>query len=152
MIRITIPEPCIPLLREVYANKLNATSRGARYAMNAKKKAFKEAVRHGATVDGEPVEGDNITAIYALTLPRCDWDAPIKSVQDACEALAIASRDDRFIKNALTVIVRPGKPTHKKPLRTPQVVADFYSTTEEKEEILARIYHLLDWSQRCWAK
>ena len=152
MIRVTIKDPVLALLPPIYANKLNATSRGARYAMNAKKKAFTEAVRLGATVDGEPVEGDNITAIYALTLPRCDWDAPIKSLQDACEALAIASRDDRFIKNALTVIVRPGKATPRKPLRTPQVVADFYSTTEEKDEILARIYHLLDWSQRCWAK
>jgi hypothetical protein len=152
MIRVTIKDPVLALLPPIYANKLNATSRGARYAMNAKKKAFKEAVRLGATVEGEPVEGDNITAIYALTLPRCDWDAPIKSLQDACEALAIASRDDRFIKNALTVIVRPGKETTKRPQRDKEVVAEFYSTIEEKDEILARIYHLLDWSQRCWAK
>lgn len=151
-IKVTIDnDTTLDMLRGVYANKLNATSRGARYAMNSKKRAFKEAVRLTAKVEGEPVEGNNVTAIYVLTLPRCDWDAPIKSMQDACEELAIAARDDRLIKAALTVIVRPCSETKKRIGRPRQVVAEFYSTEKEKEKVLARVYHLLDWAADCWA-
>lgn len=150
MIRITIDEPAtLDLLRTVYANKLNATSKGARYSMNSKKRAFKEAVRLTAKVDGEPATGDPVLAIYSITLPRCDWDAPIKALQDSIEPW-IGCRDDRVIRYAWIFLTRPGKETKYKPDRPKQVVVDLYNAVEEKEKALARAYHLLDWGAECW--
>ena len=150
MITITIPEQVLPLLREVYANKLNATSRGARYAMNTKKRAFKEAVRVASTVEGAPVQGPNITAIYRFVLPRCDLDAPLKSVQDAIESIGIACRDDRVIRTASIFLFRPKKATKKRAGRSPGVTVYLFNTTTEKPMILSKTFHLLDESAEAW--
>jgi hypothetical protein len=152
VIRITIDdEATLDLLCKVYANRLNATSRGARYAMNSKKRAFKEAVFATAKVDGDPVKGEVVAAVYTLTLPRCDWDAPIKALQDAVQKW-IGCQDDRVIRYAMAFLARPGKETRKKPLRKRQIVIDLYDATSEKERIMSRIYHLLDWGEMCWNK
>ena len=152
MIRITIDnDATLDLLKSVYANRLNATSRGARYSMNSKKRSFKEAVRLTAKVDGEPATGDPVLAIYALCLHRCDWDAPIKALQDAIEPW-IACRNDRVIRYAFTFLSRPGKATKKKPERPLSIVVDLYDATHEKDGIMARVWHLLDWGAMCWQK
>ena len=150
MIRITIDDPAtLDMLKGVYANKLNATSRGARYSMNSKKRAFKEAVRLTAKVEGEPATGDPVLAIYSLTLPRCDWDAPIKALQDAIEPW-IGCKNDRVIRYAWTFLTRPGKATKYKPVRPKQVVVYLYNANEEKDQALSRAFHLFDWGKRCW--
>lgn len=150
VIKITIDDPAtLDMLKGVYANKLNATSRGARYSMNNKKRAFKEAVRLTAKVEGEPATGDPVLAIYQLTLPRCDWDAPIKALQDAIEPW-IGCRDDRVIRYAWTFLTRPGKATKYKPDRPRQVVVHLFNANEEKDQALARAFHLFDWGKLCW--
>lgn len=150
MIRITIDEPAtLDMLRAVYANKLNATSRGARYSMNSKKKAFKEAVRLTARVEGEPATGDPVLAIYLIVLPRCDWDAPIKALQDAIEPY-IGCRNDRVIRYAWVFLVRPGKKTRYKPERKKGIVVELYNAKEEKDAAMTRAEHLLEWGAECW--
>jgi len=152
MIKITIEDPgAIEMLKGLYANKLNATSRGARFAMNSKKRAFKEAVRLTAKIEGEPATGDPVLALYQITLPRCDVDAPIKALQDAIEPW-IACKNDRVIRYSMSFLVRPGKETKKKPERLPGVVVYLYNAVEEKEAILARVFHLLDWGAVCWER
>jgi hypothetical protein len=152
MIRITISNAStLNLLTEVYANRLNATSRGARFSMNSKKRNFKEAVRLTAQVEGDPVEGDPVLAVYDLCLKRCDWDAPIKALQDAIEPW-IACRNDRVIRYAWAFLTRPGKETKKKPERKCRVIVDLYNADKEKDLALARAYHLLDWGAMCWQK
>ena len=152
MIRITVDNTItLDLLKSVYANRLNATSRGARYSMNKRKRDFSEAVRMTAKVDGTPPEGNAILAVYALTLPRCDWDAPIKALQDAIEPW-IGCKNDRVIRYAWVFLVRPGRETKKKPERKRQVVVDLYNAATEKEKALARAYHLLDLGAACWEK
>ena len=152
MIRITIDdEETLDQLCTVYANRLNAASRGARYAMNSKKKKFKEMVWERAKVEGEPATGDPVMAIYILTLPRCDWDAPIKSLQDAIQEY-IGCKDDRVIRYACTFLVRPGKESRKRPARQRKIVVELFNAVEEKEDILARMFHLLDWGAACYAR
>ena len=150
MIGITIDEPAtLDLLKNVYANKLNATSRGARYAMNSKKRAFKEAVRLTAKAEGTPATGDPVIAIYHFQLNRIDWDAPVKAVQDAIEPW-IACKNDRVIRYAWCFLTRPGKATTKKPDRPRKVEVFLYNAEEEKDAALAKAYHLLDWWACCW--
>ena len=152
MIRITISNAStLNLLTEVYANRLNATSRGARFSMNSKKRNFKEAVRLTAQVEGAPVEGAPVLAVYDLCLKRCDWDAPIKALQDAIEPW-IACRNDRVIRYAWAFLTRPGKETKKKPERKCRVIVYLYNADKEKDLALARAYHLLDWGAMCWQK
>ena len=69
-------EHVLSLVRSVYANRLNAASRGARYSMNARKQKFMRAFIEAASVEGNPVSGDNVVAIYHFVLPRADrdWD------------------------------------------------------------------------------
>ena len=152
MIRITIDDPAtLDLLKHVYANKLNAASRGARYAMNAKKKAFKEAVRLTAKVEGEPPQGEPIAAIYSCTLTRCDWDAPIKSLQDSIENW-IACKNDRVIRYAFCFLARPGAGSKNKPPRKRQIIVDLFNAAEEHDALIARINALLHWGSKCWHK
>ena len=48
----------LSLVRSVYANRLNAASRGARYSMNARKQKFMRAFVEAASVEGSyPVCG-----------------------------------------------------------------------------------------------
>ena len=153
MIRITIDDQAtLDLLKSVYANKLNAASRGARYAMNAKKRAFKEAVRMTCRKDGEPVGGEPVAAVYYCCLRRCDWDAPIKSLQDAIEGIGLACRDDRVIRYAMCFITRPGSGSSQKPARKREIVVDLYDPDKEKAQLLLRVSELLDWGAACWYK
>jgi len=150
MIRITIDnKPTLDLMKQVYANKLNAASRGARYAMNGKKRAFKEAVKRTARVEGNPVKGSQVLALYYLCLPRCDWDAPIKSLQDAIQEW-IGCKDDRVIRYAWVFLTRPGKATKYKPDRPTKVVVDLYNAIEEQDKAMARAAYLLNWGEACW--
>ena len=124
--RITIDDPeTLDLLKAVYANKLNAASRGARYAMNAKKRAFKDSVRYTCRKEGEPVEGEPVAAVYYCCLTRCDWDAPIKALQAG---------------------------SSQKPTRKREIVVDLYNPEKEKEQLLLRVSELLDWGAACWYK
>jgi hypothetical protein len=153
LIKITIDdEPTLDLLKSLYANKLNAASRGARFAMNAKKRAFKEAVRLTAKVEGEPATGDPVLAIYIFTLQRIDHDAPIKAVQDAIESIGIACKNDRVIRFAWTFLIRPGTGTRYRPPAKRQVQVMLYDVAEEKAEALEQAAQLLDYCQECWLK
>jgi hypothetical protein len=152
VIHITIDnEATLDMLKDVYANKLNARSLSARIGMNARKRNFLQAVRLTAKVEGSPAEGDPVLAIYHLCLPRCDWDAPIKALQDAIEPW-IGCQNDRVIRYAWAFLTRPGKETKKKPERIRQVEISLYNAAEEKDAALARAYHLLDWGAMSWQR
>ena len=151
MIRVTIDDAStLDLLRKVYSNRLNAASQGARFAMNSQKRKFKKSVVDRAVVDGDPVEGEPIAAIYYCCLPRCDWDAPIKSLQDAMEDIALACRNDRVIRFAFCVITRPGKGKDRRPDRKREIVVDMFNASTEMEHLMDRIKEVLDWGVVCW--
>jgi hypothetical protein len=141
-------DEAITLVKTVYANKLNATSRGARYSMNTRKRKFTQAFGRCAKVKGNPVEGSLVIAVYHFCLPRCDWDAPIKAVQDAAEQF-LACRNDRVIRSALTFLTRPIKGSKKRQERKPFIEVSFFGYNEfdlamQKAEEIGR------WSHSCW--
>lgn len=142
-------EDVITLVKGVYANKLNAASRAARYGLNAKKQRFIKAFRAAANVEGDPAEGDTVIAIYHFCLPRCDWDAPIKAVQDAVEDF-IACKNDRVIRAALTFLTRPIGKTKKRPQRSPFIQVYLYDMGTELEDALDRAREIGEWSLTCW--
>lgn len=136
-------------LRTVYANKLNATSRGARFAMNNRKQQFKDIFTKAATVTGEPVEGQVVIAIYRLCLSRCDWDAPIKALQDACEEY-IACKNDRVIRTAMAFLVRPTKKRTGQVVRNGSIDVNLYDMDTELEDALDMAREAAECSIACW--
>ena len=142
-------QDALALLKSVYANRLNATSRGARYSMNTRKRRFMEAFRASARVEGEPVEGPLCVALFHFCLPRCDWDAGIKSTQDAVE-IYLACRNDRVIKSAFTFLTRPVKGTKKRQGRKAFVHVELYSMETELDDALERARDMGEWSRSCW--
>lgn len=142
-------EHVLSLVRSVYANRLNAASRGARYSMNARKQKFMRAFVEAASVEGYPVAGDNVVAIYHFVLPRCDWDAPVKAVQDACECY-LEDGNDRVIKAALTFLTRPKKGTKKRPGRKESISVHLFNMDTELEQAMDKAREIGKWSNSCW--
>lgn len=142
-------EHVLSLVRSVYANRLNAASRGARYSMNARKQKFMRAFVEAASVEGSPVSGDNVVAIYHFVLPRCDWDAPVKAVQDACECY-LEDGNDRVIKAALTFLTRPKKGTKKRPGRKESISVYLFNMDTELEQAMDKAREIGKWSNSCW--
>ena len=154
MIHLSVQEPAVmDMLTQVYANRLNATSRFARYAMNRKKRDFKEAFRLAAKVvcteDDNRIDTDLIIAVYHFCIPRADWDAGVKSVQDACEHF-IGCKSDRIIKTACCFVTRPAKAKKGKPERLRGVDAYLYCMRTELQEAMEKIECLSKHSQSCW--
>lgn len=142
-------EDVIARVRTVYANRLNAASRGARYSMNARKRKFMDAFVKRARVEGDRVAGNTAVAVYHFVLPRCDWDAPVKAVQDACECY-LECGNDRAIKAALTFLTRPQKATKRKQERKPSISVYLYSMDTELEEAMSKAKEIGEWSNSCW--
>ena len=136
-------------VRAVYANRLNAASRGARYSMNARKQKFMRAFVEAASVEGDPIPGDRVVAVYHFVLPRCDWDAPVKAVQDACECY-LECGNDRAIKAALTFLTRPKKGTKKTPGRKPSISVYLFNMDTELEQAMDKAKEIGKWSNSCW--
>ena len=139
----------LSLLKLVYANRLNAASRGARYSMNQRKRKFMQAFVDSATVHGDKVAGDNVIAVYHFILPRCDWDAPVKSVQDACECY-LEQGNDRVIRAALTFLTRPGRATKRSVERKPGVHVYLFNMDTELEQAMGKAKEVAQWSNSCW--
>tara|TARA_R100001510_G_scaffold21065_1_gene18417 strand:- start:174 stop:632 length:459 start_codon:yes stop_codon:yes gene_type:complete len=149
-IKITVTdEEALELVKTVYANKLNATSRGARYAMNSRKRKFMQAFRAAGQVEGEVVPSDCVLAVYNFCLPRCDLDAPIKAVQDAAEEW-LACRNDRVIKSSCSFITRPAKGTSVVRARKPSIEVSFFCMKTEAEKAMEVIECLLTHCSQCW--
>tara|TARA_R100001086_G_C11797329_1_gene247952 strand:- start:402 stop:860 length:459 start_codon:yes stop_codon:yes gene_type:complete len=136
-------------LKTVYANRLNAASRGARYSMNARKQKFMRTFTECAKVEGVVVPGDRVVAVYHFVLPRCDWDAPVKAVQDACECY-LECGNDRAIKAALTFLTRPKKGTKKRPGRKASVSVYLFNMDTELEQAMDKAKEIGQWSNSCW--
>ncbi len=148
-------EYTIGLLKKVYANKLNATSKRARFAMNSRKQAFKAAFRESAKVQGDPPVARFVMAVFHFCLPRCDWDAGIKSTQDAAEVY-LDSKDDRVIKSACTFLSRPKRernsPTGYAHGCEPFVHVDFFCMETELRQALERAQEVALWSRSVWQR
>ena len=136
-------------VRTVYANRLNAASRGARYSMNARKQKFMRAFTETASVKGDPGAGDRAIAVYHFVLPRCDWDAPGKAVQDACECY-LECGNDRAIKAALTFLTRPKNGTKKRPGRKASISVYLFNMDTELEQAIDKAKEIGQWSNSCW--
>ena len=150
VVKVTITDPvALELVKSVYANKLNATSRAARYAMNNRKRNFMKAFRLAGKVEGEVVPSDCVFAVYNFCLPRCDLDAPIKAVQDAAEEW-LACKDDRVIKSSCSFITRPTKGNKSIPARLPSIEVSFFCMRTEADKAMEVVECLFMHCSQCW--
>lgn len=122
-------------LKLCYANKLNTRSLKARYKANADKKKFKAKFLESAEKTGTVVDGAAII-VMEFNLPRCDWDAPIKALQDSIQETVFSGKDDRVVRQAYTVLTRPSK-KHDAFIRI-----HVYSATTEWHEFLIKVQSL----------
>jgi hypothetical protein len=154
MIRVTLTDPAVfEHLRKCYSNReKNVASVGARRAVNAARKRFFESAKLTAKIHGDPCMVDNVAAIYYMALPRVDWDACVKTLQDGLQDIVLGCKDDRVIRYAWCMVVRPHKGTKTKPERPREIVAEFYDAEEERMDILVRVEELLKFGTECWKK
>lgn len=152
MIRITLNDPTVfECLRKCYSNKeKNVASVGARRAVNAARKKFFEAAKLTALIEGEPCMGDNVGAIYYMSIPRVDWDACVKTLQDGLQGIALGCKDDRVIRYAFAMVVRPSEGKKGRPKRDREIVAEFYDISEERDMFVVRLEELLKFGSECW--
>jgi len=153
MIRITLDDPVVfECLRKCYSNKeKNVASVGARRAVNAARKKFFNVANLTARIDGDPCMGDNVAAIYYMSLPRVDWDACVKTLQDGLQGIALGCKDDRVIRYAFSMVVRPSEGKNGKPKRKREIVAEFYDAQDERDRLLVRMEELLKFGCECWS-
>ena len=152
MIRVTLDDPAIfDSLKKCYSNvEKNVASIGARRSVNANRNKFFKLVELTAKIEGEPCMSDHVCAIYYMCIPRVDWDACVKTLQDGLQKIALGCQDDRIIRSVYCSIVRPKKATKRGPAKEKEIVAEFYNAEEEMEDFLIAVEDRMKEAIQCW--
>ena len=152
MIRVTLNDPAIfESLRKCYSNvEKTVATVGARRAVNAHRKKFFSLVDTVAKVEGDPCMSDHVCAIYYMCLPRVDWDACVKTLQDGLQKMVRGCQDDRIIRSVYCSIVRPRKGTKKWAAREKEIIAEFYNAEDEMVDFLIAVEDRMKESIVCW--
>ena len=129
----------IALLRSTFANQQR--SRHWRIAHGAKK-AFQAAAVNSAKCVGDKIDGPAFLAI-ATCLNRCDLDAPLKSLIDSTQELALASGNDKDIASISVIPFKPQRGNSNKANIKPGYVAWFFDVETEFAQFITHVEHLL---------
>lgn len=152
MIRVTLDDPAIfDSLKKCYSNvEKNVASIGARRSVNANRNKFFKLVKLTAKIEGEPCMSDHVCAIYYMCIPRVDWDACVKTLQDGLQGIALGCQDDRIIRSVYCSIVRPRSATKRGPSKSQEIVAEFYNAEDESEDFLIAVEDRMKEALKCW--
>lgn len=144
MRRVVVQHPAIfASLRALYANKTTGRgrSRTAQVLAAERKRKFITDFFYASHETGELVSGQAVVC-YVWVIPRIDWDAPMKVVQDACQRLLFADGDDGAVRVAHITLRRPDKGATQGPTKRPAlpltIVAEAFSLDYEAEVAIER--------------